>query len=145
MGDQASYPSAAVSAGGRVLGLNPSGGTVNFDVQDLANVAAAAGAAVAPITITAGAYTVTAINLGGTLRMTAACIVTLPADAPAGAFVVLRQAGAGAVSWAASAGAAIHVPSGGTTTAGQWSSVVAQVDSNSDGASAVWIVAGMTT
>lgn len=144
MADQASYPSAAVSAGGRVLGLNPSGGTVNFDVQDIADTAAAAGAAVAPVTITVGAYTVTAANLGGTLRMTAACIVTLPADAPAGAFVVIRQVGAGAVSWAAAAGAVIHVPSGGTATAGQWSSVVAQVDTNADAASAVWIIAGMT-
>lgn len=144
MADQASYPSAAVSAGGRVLGLNPSGGTVNFNVHDLANVAAAIGAAVAPVTIAVGAYTVTAGDLGGTLRMTAACVITLPADAPAGAFVVLRQVGAGAVSWAAAAGAVIHAPSGGTATAGQWSSVVAQVDSNADGASALWIIAGMT-
>lgn len=95
----------------------------------------------APKTIAAAAYTLLADDLGRVLRFTGACIVTLPAGLPAGWYCVLRRVGAGAVTWAAAAGATKHEYPAGTGIAAQWASVTASVDSNA-GAAAVWLIEG---
>lgn len=97
-----------------------------------------------PVTISAANYTLTEADLGGSLRFTAGCTVLLPATLPAGYNVNLRQVGSSSVTWSAGSGATVHVPTAGTAIAGQWSTVVAVVDQNTDGSSAVWIIEGST-
>jgi hypothetical protein len=93
-----------------------------------------------PKTITDATYTLQASDVGRVLRFTVACVVTMPADLPAGFYCVLRRVGEGDVTWSASSGATVH--SAGDSIALQWVSVVVSVDSNADSSSAVFIVEG---
>src|SRR6185437_8963615 len=78
------------------------------------------------------AYTVVAADLGKRKRTTnaSAVTVTLPNDREQGFSFLLCQAGAGQVTFAAAAGAALHSRTGYLRTAGQWSEVSLTVDSN---------------
>lgn len=94
--------------------------------------------------VTATAYTLQAADLGKVKRTTnaSAVTVTLPNSFDPGFSVLVRQAGAGRISFAAASGATLHNRSGGDKTAGQWSEVSLTVDANGDGNSAVWVLSG---
>lgn len=100
-------------------------------------------AAVTTEDISGTAYTIVAADLGKLKRTTSASgvTVTLPNDQPIGFGILVRQAGAGQVTFAAAAGATLNNRNGFTKTAGQWSEVSLTVDSNA-GNAAVWVLSG---
>jgi hypothetical protein len=67
---------------------------------------------------------------------------TLPGTLPVGYNVMVLQRGVGAVTFAPSGSAALHNLYGYTKTGGQYAVVMLFVDSNVDGASAEFILAG---
>jgi len=94
-----------------------------------------------PKTISDATYTLQAEDVGRVLRFTGPCVVTLPADLPAGFYCILRRIGSGDVTWAAGSGATKTEDQAGTKIARQKASVTASVDSNA-GAAADWIIEG---
>lgn len=96
--------------------------------------------------VAGAAYTVAAADLGKLKRMTSASAVTvtLPNDLPQGFGVLIRQAGAGRVTFAAAAGATLGNVAGQTRTAAQWAEASLTVDTNADGTSAAWVLSGAT-
>ena len=99
----------------------------------------------APVTVAGTSRTIGPDDYSRTLRFTsgAAVSVTLPANAPAGTWVHVVQSGAGALTFGAASGAAVSGDAlGRVTTAGQRSTATAWVDSNANGSSAVWFLAG---
>lgn len=98
-----------------------------------------------PKTVSSATYTLTPDDYNSSLRFTAATAVTLslPASAPAGTFIHIIQAGTGAVTCAAGSGATVEGDAlGRKATYGRRSTATAWVDTNSNGTSAVWFVAG---
>lgn len=95
-----------------------------------------------PETVADSAYTIAAADLGKTKRFSNACVITLPADLPAGFYVHCRRVGTGAVTWVADTGATKHEYPSGSGIASQWASIMMAVDSNADDASGVWIIEG---
>lgn len=152
--DRAAAEAAAATATGAAATATTKAGEADADATqvaaDKATVAADKGTVqtiynaitAAPKTISAGTYTLELDDLGKVLRFTNACVVTLPADFPAGWYCTRRRVGAGAVTWVAASGATKHEYPAGSGIAAQWSSVVDSVDSNADGHSAVWLVEG---
>ncbi|QTL01900.1 hypothetical protein J5J86_13905 [Aquabacter sp. L1I39] len=99
----------------------------------------------APITVAGTSRTIGPDDYSRTLRFTSgtAVSVTLPANAPAGTWVHVVQAGAGALTFVAASGATVEGDAlGRVTTAGQRSTATAWVDSNAGGSAAVWFLAG---
>jgi len=101
-------------------------------------------AAVTTEDIAGTSYTLAAADLGKRKRTTnaGAVTVTLPNDREQGFSILLCQAAAGQVSFAAASGAALHSRTGYTKTAGQWSEVSLTVDTNAGGAAASWVLSG---
>ena len=89
-------------------------------------------------------YTVAAADLGKRKRATNAsgCAMTLPNNLEQGFSLLVCQAAAGRVSFAAASGATLNNRAGFAKTAGQWSEVSLTVDANSDGAHAAWVLSG---
>ena len=96
--------------------------------------------------VASAAYTFVAADLGKLKRMTSAgaVTVTLPNDLPQGFGVLVRQTGAGRVTFAAGTGATLGNVAGQTRTAAQWAEVSLTVDTNADGTSAAWVLSGAT-
>jgi hypothetical protein len=90
------------------------------------------------------AYTVAAGDRGKVKRTTNASgvTVTLPNNLGQGFNLLVRQAGAGQVSFLPESGAALHNRLGYSKTTGQWSEVSLTVDRNGDGSSAAWVLSG---
>ncbi|SER05277.1 Protein of unknown function [Faunimonas pinastri] len=73
-----------------------------------------------------------------------ATTLTLPADAPAGFAVTVKQSGAGQVTFAPASGATLESYAGHTRTAGQKAVARLAVFENSTGTAAVWTLDGQT-
>ncbi|HVI60144.1 MAG TPA: hypothetical protein VM619_14895 [Luteimonas sp.] len=94
--------------------------------------------------VTGTTYTAVDDDSGKVLRFTNASdvVVTLPNDLPRGWCVSWTQVGAGQVSFTAASGATRNNRSGHTKSAGQWAKGTLEIDSNSDDASAIYVLAG---
>ena len=95
------------------------------------------------------ARTLNAVDKGALVLVDSAdpVVVTLPADWNPGDFAIIRQVGAGAVSWAADTGATVALPTtraAHTQIAEQHAEITVRVVSNADGESAVWSITGET-
>jgi hypothetical protein len=94
--------------------------------------------------VTGTSYTLVAGDLGKRKRTTnaSAVTVTLPKTLEQGFSVLLCQAGAGQITFAAETGATLNNRAGHSKTAGQWSEVSLTVDTNADSNSASWVLSG---
>ncbi len=68
--------------------------------------------------------------------------VTLPKTFPKGYKAVVIQQGAGQITFSPESGATLHGLSSATKTSGQYARATLEIISNTDGASAVWTLAG---
>lgn len=104
-------------------------------------------AAVTSEDVAGTAYTLQAADLGKRKRTTdsSAVTVTLPKSFGQGFSVLFCQASAGQITFVAEAGGSLNNRAGNSKTVDQWSEVSLTVDSNSDGASAAWVLSGDTT
>lgn len=89
-------------------------------------------------------YTVVAADLGKRKRTTngSAVTITLPNDREQGFSVLVCQAAAGQVAFAAASGATLHSRTGYNKLAGQWSEASVTVDTNAGGTGASWVLSG---
>ncbi len=91
--------------------------------------------------VTGPTYTIGEVDAGLSLRVTGACVITLPTGAgtpQAGYFCDVVQTGAGAVSFVAGAGATVLSSAGGTPAiASQYQGCTIDVEENGD-----WLVIG---
>lgn len=115
------------------------------------NVEAAVGGAVALlsdvfVTITGTTHTLSAADNGKVHRFTSssAVTVTLPNDLPVGWNAVWRQVGAGQITFAPASGASLRNRLGNTKSGGLYAEGALAVDTNSDGASAIYFLSGDT-
>ena len=105
------------------------------------------GALLAQSIITASTFTPTSSSNEVLYRGSSASAqtVTLPNNLVAGSNFSWRQVGAGQTTFAAGSGATLVNYEGAQyKTAGQWATVSLDVDTNSNGTSAAWIIAGQT-
>jgi lysophospholipase L1-like esterase len=95
---------------------------------------------------TASTYVLSMADHGTPLDLASAndITLTLPNNLPAGFSTLVTQAGAGKVVRSLASGATLRNRSGHTRTAGQWAQVSLEVRSNSDGASAEYVLSGDT-
>lgn len=112
---------------------------VQVDAQD-----AISGFKSAVKTESGAAYTLTAADTGKVVELShgSAITLTLPNNLPKGFTATLVQLGVGVVSFSAASGAVYHNRSGYNATAGQYAVCTLYVSSNSDGSSAVYVLAG---
>jgi hypothetical protein len=91
-------------------------------------------------------YTLVTGDLGKRKRTTSASAVTvtLPNSMQQGFSVLLCQAAAGRVTFAAAGGGTLNNRMGYSKTAGQWSEVSLTVDTNAGGSAAAWVLSGDT-
>ena len=68
--------------------------------------------------------------------------VTLPANAPVGFQFAVTQLGTGQVTFSPASGASLRHPLGATKIAGRYGTATLVVGSNSNGASAEWVLSG---
>ena len=94
----------------------------------------------------AGNYTLAASDAGKTLRFTgaSAATLTLPNNLPQGFLCSVVQVGAGQITFTASAGANRRNRQSHSKTAGQWAVCQLQVQANSGGSSADYVLSGDT-
>lgn len=89
-------------------------------------------------------YTLNATDTGKIVEVSngSAITLTLPNSLAVGHCCTVTQTGAGQITFSAAAGAAFHNRSSFTKTAGQYATVTLYVTTNSDNASAVYILSG---
>lgn len=113
----------------------------NWNANELYNFKASV------VTTTATSLTLSAASyMGRVLRSTAtaAAIFSCPNDWPIGGSITVVQRGAGQVTFSAASGATLDNSRDHTKTYGIKAMVTLTVDSNSDGSSAVYVLAGDT-
>lgn len=94
----------------------------------------------------ATSYTISQADDGASLNTTSGSAVTvsLPNNCPVGFRILVRQMGAGVVTFSAGAGATRVNRQGQYRTAGQYATCFLEVEANSNGTSALWVVSGDT-
>lgn len=102
----------------------------------------------APLSITvssqAAAYTLATGDNGTMIRATSAAAVnyTLPNNMPVGFNVLVKQVGAGQITFVPASGATMTAFGGKSKTAGQFAEATLIVEANAGGSAAVWALGG---
>lgn len=91
-----------------------------------------------------GAHTVLADDAGVSHRLTAAADVvwTLPNTFPEGWWAPVLQTAAGRATFTPAVGATVNSTAATDRTLAQWGRVIIEVEANTDGSSASWVVSG---